>query len=262
MKRTARMLAFVLAAMMILGALCAAKADGGKYADNYGANMVVITHNQMVNVRSGSGTEYRVVDTAYPGNAYRYLGTTRMGWYVVEMDSGMVGCISPNMAQLVYDSYDPTYSGTCSHRTGYVHVNRPNGGYIDMHVQRNANSNLLRHVYSGTYECVAYHDGWYTIICNGYMGYVHEYDVTFTENRANTYTPHATGVVWINTQDMVNVRRGNNQYTDLALSVCPDASFLCLGKDPQTGWYQILLPDGTMGFISNKLCEYTPLGNG
>ena len=77
-----------------------------------------------------------------------------------------------------------------------------------MYPRRDANAGLLRHVFSGTYDCVGYVNNWYTIICEGFMGYVHAYDVTFTSSPENTYTPGAVGIVWIETQDMVNVRAG------------------------------------------------------
>ena len=124
-----------------------------------------------------------------------------------------------------------------------------------MYPQRDENAGLLRHVYNGQYPCAGRVDDWYVVLCSGYLGYVRSSsEVSFTSDGAKTYSPSSViGAVAVNTKDMINVRAGNNKDTDLVMSVCPDAMFLCLGVDPQTGWYQILLPTGQTGYVSPKL---------
>lgn len=259
MKRMHRRLALTLAVLTLVSMVAVASTAAAS-----GGSIVVISSTAAVNIRAGGSTDYAIIGTAYPGRTYPYLGTTDTGWYMIQMDNGAWGCVSPKLAYVTGASgtSPSNHSGTCSHRIGTVRVSEPNGGYISMYPRRDANAGLLRHVFSGTYDCVGYVNNWYTIICEGFMGYVHAYDVTFTSSPENTYTPGAVGIVWIETQDMVNVRAGNNQYTDLLMSVCPGASFLCLGIDASTGWYKILLPTGQTGYVSNNLGTFTGLGNG
>lgn len=262
MKKGKIAVSLLLAALLCLGMLGGAIADG--YA--YGGSYVVITHPNTVNVRAGGGTQYTVVGAAYPGCSYAYLGTTASGWYTIELDNGVTGCISPAMGYVTGSRGSTpssgTYDGTCSYFIGNVRVNNPYGSYIDMYAQPNEAVGLLRHAYNGSYGCVGAIDGWYIIVCEGYMGYVHAYDVTYSHSPENTYTPSAIGIVWIQTENIVNVRAGANQYTEKLMGVCPGSSFLCTGIDRATGWYEVLLPGGSYGYISNKLGTFTDLGNG
>ena len=143
---------------------------------------------------------------------------------------------------------------TFSALIGTVQINAASG-YVSMYPQRDENAGFLRHVYNGQYPCAGRVDDWYVVLCSGYLGYVRSSsEVSFTSDGAKTYSPSGViGAVSVNTKDMINVRAGNNKDTDLVMSVCPDAMFLCLGVDPQTGWYQILLPTGQTGYVSPKL---------
>lgn len=265
MKTRLKFLPLMLAALLLVGTACSAGADGFAYAYD---SLVTITYSRNVNVRAGGGTEYSVIGTAYSGAAYRYIGQTATGWYVIELDSGIVGCISPSMGTVGRGYVDTpgydtgSYDGTCSFQIGTVRVSQPLGGYIDMYTRYDEDAQFLRHVFNGTYICTGHLYGYYIIVCNGFIGYISDSDATFTENRVSTYRPDAIGKVWIETADMVNVRTGPNQYTELAMSVCPGSSYLCTGIDADTGWYQILLPTGVTGYISPKIGTLTGLGNG
>lgn len=264
MKGGLRFFSILLATMLLAGYVCAAEADGFIYP---GDDRVVISHSQNVNVRAGGGTEFSVIATALSGSTYRCIGQTASGWYVVELETGAVGCIAPSVCEF-YSAGDASgvdmarYTGTASYQIGKVRVSESMGGYIDMFTRRDESQQFLRHVFNGEYICVGEAQGYYMILVSGYLGYVRTEDVVFTENRVGVYTPDAIGCVWIETADMVNVRTGPSQYTELAMCVCPGACFLCVGVDASSGWYQILLPNGTMGYISPKIGTLSELGNG
>ena len=80
MKTRLKFLPLMLAALLLVGAACSAGADGFAYAYD---SLVTITYSRNVNVRAGGGTEYSVIVTAYSGAAYRYIGQTATGWYVI-----------------------------------------------------------------------------------------------------------------------------------------------------------------------------------
>ncbi len=64
----------------------------------------------------------------------------------------------------------------------------------------------------------------------------------------------AIGTVTITNRNRVNVREGGGlAYTAIA-TVAPGESFPCLSIAP-SGWYEILLPDGRRGFLSNNLAR-------
>ena len=67
------------------------------------------------------------------------------------------------------------------------------------------------------------------------------------------------GTVTITNSRRVNVREGGALSYGIIASVAPDESYPCLSV-ARSGWYEILLPDGQRGFISNKLAriDYGP----
>lgn len=64
----------------------------------------------------------------------------------------------------------------------------------------------------------------------------------------------AIGTATITNRNRVNVREGGGLEYAVISSVAPGESFPCLSVAP-SGWYEILLPDGRRGFISNNLAR-------
>ena len=152
--------------------------------------------------------------------------------------------------------------GTCSFRIGTVTVSNRSKGYIRMTPHPDEDHGLLRHAPNGTYPCVKVVNGYYVIVCMNTMGYVRSDEVVFNRQSNPCYASGVTGLVRIETENMVNVRYGPGADYELAMSVCPGASFLCLGKDAATGWYKLLLPTGEIGYLSNRLGRFYNISNG
>lgn len=157
----------------------------------------------------------------------------------------------------------PTVESTCSQVIGTVKVKISGNGFVRSYPRPDETAGLLRHVYNGSYPCVGTYGDWYIILCDGFMGYVRAASgVSFSTDGAHAYNVSATGMVTVNTQDQVNVRAQADKNADLLMSVCPGATFLCVGQDRATKWYQILLPTGQYGYVSNKLVTYSELSVG
>lgn len=187
-----------------------------------------------------------------PLRGYDFADLTGLNWQSNPSNDNLVRLYE---AMGLGASDSATNTETFSSIIGTLEV-RAAGGYVRMYPQRNENSGLLRHVFNGTYPCVGRVGDWVAVLCEGDLGYVRMSDeAAFSADGAQAGDVPAIGVVSVTAQNMVNVRAGNNADTALLMCVCPDASFLCVGIDAQTDWYEILLPTGQTGYISPKLAE-------
>ena len=67
-------------------------------------SIVTVTGDDVVNIRSGPGTSYEKVGTAYYGETYRILGNQDNGkgtlWYQLDLGGGKTGWVSVNMISI------------------------------------------------------------------------------------------------------------------------------------------------------------------
>lgn len=69
-------------------------------AVNAGKPHVTVTGELPVNVRAAGDAESKLVGRAYPGETYAYLGEQDHGWYLIELEDGTTGYISPKVVTL------------------------------------------------------------------------------------------------------------------------------------------------------------------
>ncbi len=169
---------------------------------------------------------------------------------------------SSNLYPSYYGGESYANDETCSFQIGTVTISNRSKGYIRMTPHPDEEHGLLRHAPNGTYPCVKVVSGYYVIVCANTMGYILSSEATFSRQSNPCYASGVTGLIRIETENMVNVRYGPGTDYELAMSVCPGASFLCLGKDAVTGWYKLLLPNGEIGYLSSRLGKFYNISNG
>ena len=72
------------------------------------------------------------------------------------------------------------------------------------------------------------------------------------------YGPNVVGEVTVTAQFTVNLRSGNSTEYSILTTARPGQLFPTTGQT-DSGWYEIILPDGQLAYISNKLVYYKPL---
>ncbi|MBR6571241.1 MAG: SH3 domain-containing protein [Clostridia bacterium] len=106
--------------------------------------VVRITHNRKVNVRSGPSASYRLLGEASPGDEFRYLGSSG-GWYHIQFTSTTQGYVSGNLSTVetrYTNSFGiptpmPAPSPTPAPVDGYVHITN----YRAVNVRRGPGTN-------------------------------------------------------------------------------------------------------------------------
>lgn len=131
-------------------------------------DIVRITSKSAVNVRSGPGSDYRMIGEAMSTNTYTMLGQEN-GWFFIQFTSTETGYVPSKYSQmeagLIWDEYGPSEAEADVRNTHYNALNVRKGPGQNYGVIGEIKPDTTW-PYRGT------ENGWHRILYNGQYGYV------------------------------------------------------------------------------------------
>ncbi|WP_052356575.1 C40 family peptidase [[Clostridium] dakarense] len=192
----------------------------------------------VLNIRSGAGTNHSVITKAYKGNTVEILDQSS-GWYKVKLSNGTVGWAS--------GQYITKGSGNSSEssESGYGTVTTST---LNVRSGAGTSNSIIGKVYKGDrVELLASQNGWYKIrLSNGSTGWASgDYITKGSGNSGNNSSESGYGTV---TTSTLNVRSGaGTSYSVIGKVNKGDRVELLASK---SGWYKIKLSNGNTGWAS------------
>lgn len=224
------------------------------------ATATAVVATGALNVRSGPDLAYTSIAVVYQGQVVTLLGrNSDSSWAKVRLSNGTEGWVNASLIQPnvtisslpVVDSTVPAPTPTAVINTGYLNVRSgpgveysiitavPSGATVNL-LGRNSNSTWVKvRTVSGT-------EGWVNaslIIANVGIS-----SLPVTEQ--NLPNPNPTAIV--NTA-YLNVRSGPGVTYTILTSVVGGTTVSLLGRNGDSSWVQVKLPNGTVGWVNASL---------
>lgn len=237
---------------------------GSSSSDTSVANQTGVVTADLLNVRSGPGTNYDRIDTLANGKKVTLLGASN-GWYQISYD-GKTGYVSGTYIQVESSggtTPDPTPTPT--QKTGVVTAD-----VLNVRSGPSTDYSKIDAVYSGKQLTITGEiNGWYQVSYDGKSGYVSGEYVAIKNNTPpadpgddpDTSVANKTGIVSANA---LNVRSGpGTSYNKIdCIFAGKKVTLLSLSN----GWYNISY-DGKTGYVSAEYIDVsdtdpTPSGGG
>jgi uncharacterized protein YgiM (DUF1202 family) len=230
----------------------------------FAAEAVGTVTADVLNVRSGPGTNYDRIDTLANGKKVTLLGASN-GWYQISYD-GKTGYVSGTYIQIESSggtTPDPTPTPT--QKTGVVTAD-----VLNVRSGPSTDYSKIDAVYSGKQLTITGEiNGWYQVSYDGKSGYVSGEYVAIKDNTPpadpgddpDTSVANKTGIVSANA---LNVRSGPG--TSYSKIDCIFAGKKVTLLSLSNGWYNISY-DGKTGYVSAEYIDVsdtdpTPSGGG
>ena len=219
--------------------LVTAGASGSSSTGTVGTGRV----NYDANIRSGPGTNYSIIGSAYAGNTVNITGSTD-NWYQINVN-GSTGYIAKSLV---------TYGGSSSGSSATINGSTGRVNY-DSNIRSGPGTNysVIGSAYAGnTVNITGSTDNWYQINVNGRTGYIAKSLVTLggsSSSSGSGYTVNAdSGTGWVNSD--ANIRSGPGTSYSIVGDVRAGAAVTITGATNY--WYRVSV-NGVNGFIAKSL---------
>lgn len=183
-----------------------------------------------VNVRTGPSTSYSRITMVNKGTQFDILGSQN-GWYNIRLQNGTIGWMIGDYVK-VFDGSDNGQDETIAQCTG---------DYVNIRTGPGTSYKRITMINRGVkFTVLGSQNGWYNVkLQNGTVGWIIG-DYVKSVNISSTTEGQCTG-------NKVNIRSGPGTGNRQITRINKGDKFIILGS--KSGWYNIQLPDGTIGWI-------------